>query len=101
MVTHNFERQLKQLKSSFWVILGDFNARSKSKCSDDITTYEGSNIDSLTTTHGSHQLISQPTHLLPTSSTSPTSSTEQPNLVVNCGAHLLLHKNCHHQRFAN
>ena len=96
----NFERLLnhvKQLKSSFLVILGDFNARSKSWCSDDITTYEGSKIDSLTTTHGLHQLISQPTHLLPTSSTSPTSSTEQPNLVVNCGAHPLLHKNCHHQ----
>ena len=68
----NFERLLnhvKQLKSSFLVILGDFNARSKSWCSDDITTYEGSKIDSLTTTHGLHQLISQPTHLLPTSFT--------------------------------
>ena len=68
----NFERLLnhvKQLKSSFLLILGDFNARSKSWCSHNITTYEGSNIDSLTTTHGLHQLISQPTHLLPTSST--------------------------------
>ena len=97
----NFERLLnhvKQLKSSFLVILGDFNARSKSWYSDDITTYEGSNIDSLTTIHGLHQLISQPTHLLPTSSTCiDLIFTDQPNLVVNSGAHPSLHKNCHHQ----
>ena len=63
----NFERLLnyvKQLKSSFLLILDDFNAQSKFWCLDDITTHEGSKIDSLTTTHGLHQLISQPTHLL-------------------------------------
>ena len=96
----NFERLLnhvKQLKSSFLVILGDFNARSKSWCSDDITTYEGSKIDSLTTTHGLHQLISQPNHLLPTSPTCiDLVFTDQSNLVVDSGAHLSLHKNCHH-----
>ena len=94
----NFERLAKQLKSSFLVILGDFNAQSKSWYSDDITTSEGSNIDSLTTTHGLHQLMSQPTHLLPTSSTCiDLIFTDQPNLVVNSGAHTSLHKNCHHQ----
>ena len=54
----HFERPLnhvKQLKSSFLVILGDFNARSKSCCLDDITPYEGSKIDSLSTTHGLYQ----------------------------------------------
>ena len=68
----NFERLLnhvKQLKSLFLVILGDFNVQSKFWCLDDITAYEGSKIDSLTTTHGLHQIKSQPTHLLPTSST--------------------------------
>ena len=97
----NFERLLnhvKKLKSSFLLILGDFNARSKSWCLDDVTTYEGSKIDSLTTTHGLYQLISQPTHRLPTSSTCiDLKSTDQPNLVVNSGAHPSLHKNCHHQ----
>ena len=89
---------MKQLKSSFSVILRDFNARSKSWCLDDITTYEGSKIGSLTTTHGLHQLISQPTHLLPTSSTCiDLIFTDQPNLVVNSGAHPSLQKNCHHQ----
>ena len=97
----NFERLLnhvKQLRSSFLVPLGDFNARSKSWYLDDITTYKGSKIDSLTTTHGLYQLISQPTHLLPTSSTCiDLIFTDQPNLVVNSGAHPSLHKNCHHQ----
>ena len=45
----NFDKLLNQvnmLKSSFTVILGDFNARSRSWWSDDITSYEGSHIDS-------------------------------------------------------
>ena len=82
------------------VILGDFNAQSKSCCLDDITTHEGSKIDSLTTTHGLHQLIFQPTDLLPTSSTCiDLIFTDQPNLVVNSSAHPSLCKNCHHQIF--
>ena len=56
------------LKSSFAVILGDFNTRSQFRWSDDIRSYKGSHIDSLTTTYGFHQLISDPTHLLPNSS---------------------------------
>ena len=67
----NFEKLLNQvnmLKSSFTVILGDFNARSQSWWSDDITSFEGSHIDSLTTTYGFHELISDPTRLLPNSS---------------------------------
>ena len=80
------------------VILGDFNGRSKSWCLDDITTYEGSKIHSLTTIHGLHQLISQPTHLLLTSSACiDLIFTDQPNLVVNSGVHPSLHKNCYHQ----
>ena len=44
----NLERLLnnvKQLEPYFLVILGDFNARSKSWCLNDITTYDGSKID--------------------------------------------------------
>ena len=37
------------IKSPFTVILRDFNARSHSWCSDDIASYEGSHIDSITT----------------------------------------------------
>ena len=57
---------MKHLKSSLLVILGDFNSQSKSWCLDNITAHGGSKIDSLSTTHGLHQLISQSTHLLPT-----------------------------------
>ena len=47
--------------------MDDFNARSKSWWADDITSPEGTDIDSLTTMYGLHQLISDPTHLLPNS----------------------------------
>ena len=44
--------------------MGDFNARSKSWWPDDMTLPEGTDIDSVTTMHGLHQLISDLTHLL-------------------------------------
>ena len=48
--------------------------------------------------HGLHQLISDPTHLLPNSlSCTDLIFTDQPNLTVDCGAHPSLHPNCHHQ----
>ena len=55
----SFDRLLNQvnmLKSSFTVILGDFRAISRSLRSDDITSYEGSYIDSLTTTYEFYQI---------------------------------------------
>ena len=51
-------------KSQFAVILGDFNARSSTWCSNDITIINGTLIDSLTTTHGFKQLIYDATHIL-------------------------------------
>ena len=45
-----------------------------------------------------HQLISQPTHPLPTSSTCiDIVLTDEPNLIINSGVHSSIHKNCHHQ----
>ena len=58
---------LLSLKSQFTVILGDFNARSSTCWSNDITNINGTLIDSLTTTHGFKQLISDATHILPLS----------------------------------
>ena len=85
------------LKSSCTDIIGDFNVRSRSWWSDDITSYEGSRIDSLTTTYGFHQLISDPTHLLPNSSScSDLIFTDQPNPAVDNSVHPTLHGNCHH-----
>ena len=76
--------------------MGDFNARSKSWWPDDITSPEGTDIDSLTTVHGLQQLISEPTHLLPNSlSCIDLIFTDQPNLVVDSGVHPSLHPNCH------
>ena len=64
----------------------------------DITSPEGTDIDSLTTVHGLQQLKSKPTHLLPDSlSCIHLIFTDQPNLVVYSGVHPSLHPNCHHQ----
>ena len=56
----NFEKliqDINDLKPDFSIILGDFNARSKSWCKSDSNTSEGSKIDSLTTSFGLQQLI--------------------------------------------
>ena len=78
--------------------MSDFNARSKSWWPDDITSPEGSGIDLLTSMYGLHQLISDPTHLLPNYlSCIDLIFTDQPNLVVDCGVHPSLHPKCLHQ----
>ena len=49
-------------------------------------------------THGFHQLISEPTHILQNSlSCIDLMFTDQPSLVVGSGVHPTLNKNCHHQ----
>ena len=86
------------LQPAFTVILGDFNARSKSWWSGDSITMEGTRLDSLVSTHGFHQLISEPTHILRNSlSCIDLIFTDQPSLVVDSGVHPTLHENCHHQ----
>ena len=97
----NFENLLNFVKGitpSFTIISGNFNTGPTSWWLDDITSPEGTDIDSLTTMHGLHQLISDPTHLLPNSlSYTDLIFTDQPNLTVDCGAHPSLHPNCHQQ----
>ena len=54
---HNLEKILsdvKQLGSTFLIVLGDFNAKSKTWWTHDITTNEGVQIESLTSTCGFH-----------------------------------------------
>ena len=96
----NFEKLLNYTTSSnglFIIILGDFNARSSVWWTKDITTTEGTQLESLTGVHGFHQLISQPTHLLPQSSSCvDLIFTDQPNLIVDSGVQPSLHSNCHH-----
>ena len=80
--------------------MGETRVRSRSKSwwPDDITSTEGSDIDSLTTMHGLHQPISDPTHLLSNLlSCIDLIFTDQPNLAVDCGVRSSLHLNCYHQ----
>ena len=79
-------------------VLGDFNAKSKNWCENNITPYEGSMIDAVTSNYELHQVIQEPAHILNLpSSCIDLIFTSQPNLVVESGVHSSLHPNCHHQ----
>ena len=92
----NFDKLLNQVNmfnSSFTVILGDFKATFW--WSHDIASYEGFHTDSLTSTYGFHQLISDLTQLLPNSSSCiDLIFADQPNLAVH-KCYPTLHSNCH------
>ena len=86
------------LNPYFTILLGDFNAKSHSWYDKDITSIEGSRIESLTSFYSFSQLISGPTHILPNSSSCiDLIFVDQPNIVMNSGVHSSLHPNCHHQ----
>ena len=97
----NFEKlfdDVQIFQPAFTVILGDFSARSKLWWSGDSTTIEGTRLDSLVSTHGFHQLISEPTHILENLlSCIDLIFTDQSSLIVDCGVHPTLHENCHYQ----
>ena len=80
------------------VIIGDFNAKSKDWCSIDITSFEGSELDFLTSQFGLLQKIKEPTHIVDNSrSCIDLIFTSQPNMVIDSGVHASLHSNCHNQ----
>ena len=87
----SFEDILNTTASSsslFTIILGDINVRSSSWWKNDKTTVEGAHLEALTSLHGFHQLISEPTHLLPASAACiDLIFTDQPNSVVDSGAY--------------
>ena len=61
-------------------------------------TSEGIQVDSITTSYGLSQIISDPTHILPNSSSCiDLIFTNQPNLVTENGVYPSLHPKCHHQ----
>ena len=70
------------------IILGDFNAKSKTWWTHDITTNEGVQIEPWTSTYSLHQHVSSCIDLI---------FTDQPNLVVDSGVYPSLHPNWHHQ----
>ena len=80
------------------VMIGDFNAKSKDWCSIDITSFEGSELDFLTSQFGLSQIIKEPTHILDNSrSCIDLIFTSQPNMVIDSGVYASFHANCHHQ----
>ena len=82
---------------TFTILLGDFNARSKSWWVHDIANNEGTQTEFISSLYGFSQLISEPTHILQNSSSCiDLTFTDQPNVVINCGIKLSLHENCHH-----
>ena len=97
----NLEKTLNHIVSfsPYLVFLvGDFNARSDSWWAKDINNIEGTQIEALTSSFGLHQLISEPTHILPNSlSCIDLVFINQPNLVLNCGVHPSLYQRCHHE----
>ena len=80
------------------LIIGDFNAKSSTWNVDDTDTFKRTGKENLTSTYGLVQMISNPTHILPNSSTCiDLIFTNQPNLITSSGVHSSLHPNCHHQ----
>ena len=79
-------------------MIGDFNVKSKDWCSIDITSFEGSELDFLTSQFGLSQIIKEPTNILDNSkSCIDLIFTSQPNVVIDSGVHASLHANYHHQ----
>ena len=78
--------------------IGDFNAKSSNWYNKDKTSFEGNTIENLTSQLGLHQIINEPTHILPNSSSCiDLIFTSQPNMVIESGIHSFLHSSCHHQ----
>ena len=65
-------------------------------------SHKGAQLESVTISCGLHQLIPDPTHLLPNSSFCiDLIFTDQANLVVDSGAHPSLYPNCHHSDYGD
>ena len=80
------------------MVIGDFNAKSCNSSTNDTTTPEGAQLDSITSLYGMKQLILEPAHILQQSSSCiDFIFTNQPNIVVDSGVDSSLHSKCHHQ----
>ena len=97
----NFEQlivHLASLNPDLLLITGDFNGRSSSWWSGDVDNIEGARLESITSFYGLHQIINEPTHILPSSSSCiDLIFIYLPNMITNSGVHPSLHQNCHHQ----
>ena len=79
-------------------MIGDFNAKSKQWYKIDITSFEGSQLQLITSKFGLSQIITEPTHILENSkSCIDLLFTSQPNMVMDSGVHASLKPHSHHQ----
>ena len=82
----------------FMLLLGDFNAKSKTWFINDQSLREGTQLQSLTSLYGMKQLIAEPTHVLENSSSCiDLIFTNQSNLIMDARVHPSLCWKCHHQ----
>ena len=97
----NFEFLLQDISNCnpyLTLLLGDYNARNTTSWHHDITTTEGTQLETTTTIYGLQQLIDEPTHIRKNSSSCiDMIFANQPNLIVNRGTHPSLHENCQRQ----
>ena len=97
----NFEQlivHLASFKSHLLLITDDFNVRSSSWWSGHVDIIEGARLESIASFCGLHQIINEPTQILPSSSSfTDLIFTNQLNMTINSGVHPSLHQNCHHQ----
>ena len=80
------------------MVIGDFNAKCCNWSINYTTTPEEAQLDSITSSFGMKQLISEPTHILQQSSScTDLIFTNQPNIFMDSGVDSSLHPKCHHQ----
>ena len=83
------------------LLLGDFNAKSKTWLINDQSSSEGTQLESLSSLYGMKQLIADSTHVLGNSSSCiDLIFTNQPNLIMDAGVHPSLHSKCHQVIYA-
>ena len=97
----NFELTLDSIinKNQILIVtLDNFNAKTTNWYKNNVNSYEGLDIDTITFKFGLQQIINEPTYLTSNSSSCiDLIFTSQPNLVMESGVHSSLHPNCHHQ----
>ena len=59
---------LAQKNPFLLTVIGDFNAKSPNWYNKDKTSFEGNTIENVTSRLGLHEMINEPTHILPNSS---------------------------------
>ena len=84
--------------SHFILVTGDLNVRSSSWWKNDLTATKGNQVDAITWSYDLSQLLCEPTHILPNSSSCiDLIFINQNHFIMNSGVQASLHPNCHHQ----